>query len=110
MDYNEIKYILVALAVCVVYWIWEWKKENISEFIRKIVYWVCYLVAILIFLFGFNLITKILVAMFSPFMSCILIFGRWKRWDSFKDFLMDYYQSDGLWLLSLFIVVFQIVL
>lgn len=110
MDLSEIKYIIITIVVLGLYWLWESKKKSIPKIIRKVVYWICYLTSICIFLFVFDWIAKLLVVLFVPYMSCLVIFGRWKRWDSFKDFLMEYYQSDGLWLLSLCVIGLQIVL
>lgn len=111
MDTGEIKYIIFTLAILGVYWIWEWKKEHIPEIIRKIVYWVCYLGALYIFFFAYeDWFIRFLAVLFLPFMSCLVIFGRRKRWDSFKDFLKQYYESDGLWLLSLIVIGLQLVM
>lgn len=111
MDFNEIKYAIVVLVILGAYWIWEWKKADIPEIIRKIVYWVCYLAAVYIFLFVYkDWIIRFLALLLLPFLSCLMIFGRWKRWDSFKDFLVEYYESDGLWLLSMIVIALQFVL
>lgn len=113
MGLPEEIYPIFAIVVLGVYWIWESKKESIPEIIRKVVYWICYLAAIYIFLFVLDWGLKFLVVLLIPLMSCGAIFGRWELWDccdSFKDFLMEYYQSDGLWLLSLFVIILLLIL
>ena len=111
MDFNEAKYIIIVIAILGVYRLWEWKKQDIPEIIKKIVYWVCYLAAVYIFAFVYeDWVIRFLALLLLPFMSCLAIFGRWKKWAAFKDFLKEYYQSDGLWLLSLFVIALQFVL
>lgn len=108
---DKTKIIVISTSVIGVYWLWEWKKEDIPEIIKKMVYWVCYLAAVYIFVFVYeDWVIRFLALLLLPFMSCLAIFGRWKKWATFKDFLKEYYQSDGLWLLSLLVIVLQFVL
>ena len=103
------KGIIVSIAVLGVYWLWEKKKEDIPEIIKKMVYWVCYLAAV----YSFGILVSVsplsiwwffVPLLFFWFVSCSVIFGRWWITKVDKNFLKEYYQSDGLWLMSLLVI------
>ena len=103
------KILVEFIAVLGIYWLWEKKKEDIPEIIKKIVYWVCYLAAV----YSFGILVSVsplsIWWFFVPllllwFLSCRVIFGRWWIKEVDKNFLKEYYQSDGLWLLSLLVI------
>ncbi len=108
---DKTKITVIFIAVIGVYWLWEWRKEDIPEIIKKIVYWVCYLEAvcgfvICVFVNRVRILLSVLLLLFLWFISYEIIFGpsliyihSWK----------EYYEADGLWLLSLLVIALFLV-
>ena len=103
---DEIKILVVFIAVIGVYWLWEWRKEDIPEIIKKIVYWVCYLAAfcsfvIFVFVNHVEIWLSVLLLLGLLGMSYVLTFGEPRVYiHSWKE----YYEADGLWVLSLLVI------
>ncbi len=104
---DKIKIIVVFIAVIGGYMLWEWRKEDIPEIIKKIVYWVCYLEAvcgfvIFVFVNHVRILLSVLLLLFLWLISYEIIFGEPRVYiHSWKE----YYEADGLWVLSLLVIV-----
>ncbi len=102
---DKTKITVIFIAVIGVYWLWEWRKEDIPEIIKKIVYWVCYLAAvcsfvIFVFVNHVEIWLSVLLLLGLLGMSYVLTFGKPRVYISWKE----YYESDGLLVLSLLVI------
>ena len=89
--------------------IWDTIREKLPLIFKRIIYFITYMTAIYVFIFYYDeLFIKFLGLLFIPFMTCLMLFGRWKKWDSFKEFLSDFYQSDGWFFMSIMVIIFWI--
>lgn len=108
-DWKNIWVVLVVIGIYIFKIIWDKIREKIPVILRKIICFAAYGIALYVYIFYYDdWFVKLLGILFVPFATCLLLFGRWKEWSSFREFIKDFYQSDGLFFMSVFVIVFWV--
>ena len=104
---NKFIILLVVIALYVFKYVWDKIREKLPVTLRKLICFVTYGVAAYVYIFYYDdLFVKMLGLLFVPLATCLIMFGRTKKWDDFKNFLKNFYDDDGLFLMSVIVITF----
>ncbi len=104
---NKFIILLVVIALYVFKYVWDKIREKLPVTLRKLICFVTYSVAAYVYIFCYDdFFVKMLGLLFVPFATCLIMFGRTKKWDGFQDFLKNFYDDDGLFLMSVIVITF----
>lgn len=108
-NWSRIWIVLIVIAILILKLIWDKIREKIPVILRRIICFSAYGGALYVYIFCYDdWFVKLLGVLFIPLATCLLLFGKWKEWPSFMDFIKDFCESDGLLLMSILVITFWI--
>ncbi|MGN0437754.1 MAG: hypothetical protein ACI4F4_04465 [Lachnospiraceae bacterium] len=106
---SQIWIAFIVIAIFILKLIWDELRAKLPVVLRRIICYAAYGGALFVYIFCYDdWFIKLLGLLFVPLATCLLLFGKWKEWPSFRDFINDFYQSDGLLLMSIIVIGFWI--